>query len=107
MVIDPQVHEYTPEVRNQHCSKSTQVSDKVVRCPPFSSTSSPTGFYGTSCPAQHSTTFGLTSLTYADDIAFLGDSFIAVQEAVNEVDRLAAVSGVAVFFFFFFFTPGA
>ncbi len=40
---------------------------------------------------QHSTTFGLTNLTYADDIAFLGDSFVAVHEAVNGVDRLNEV----------------
>ncbi len=45
---------------------------------------------------QHSATFGLTNLTYADDIAFHGDSFVAVQEALNVVDRLTAVSVVVV-----------
>ncbi len=40
---------------------------------------------------QLSATFALTKLNYADDIALLGDSFVAVQEAVNPLHRFAAV----------------
>ncbi len=47
-------------------------------------------------------TFGLTDLAYADDIALLGDSFAAVQEAVNRFHRFAAVA-----FYLFFFTSSA
>ncbi len=45
---------------------------------------------------QLSSTFGLTNLAYADDIALLGDSFVSVQEAVNKVHRFAAVVGLRI-----------
>ncbi len=36
----------------------------------------------------------LTDLTYADDIALLGDSAEAVQDAVDNIDRFAKVMGL-------------
>ncbi len=45
---------------------------------------------------QLSSIFGLTNLTYAADIDFLRGTVVAVQKAVNEVDRLDAVSVVVV-----------
>ncbi len=45
---------------------------------------------------QLSQTFGLTDLAYADDIALFGDSFVTVQEAVNQVHPFAAVVGLRI-----------
>ncbi len=45
---------------------------------------------------QLSPTFGLTDLAYADDIPLLGDSFVAVQEAVNQVHRFGEVVGLRI-----------
>ncbi len=38
----------------------------------------------------------LTDLTYADDIALLGDSAEAVQDALNNIDRFAKVVGLRI-----------
>ncbi len=45
---------------------------------------------------QVSTTLALTDLTYADDIAILGDSYKAVQEMVNGVHRFANAVGLRI-----------
>ncbi len=38
----------------------------------------------------------LTDLTYADDIALLGDSAEAVQDALDNIDRFAKVVGLRI-----------
>ncbi len=46
---------------------------------------------------QVGSTVSITNLAYADDIALLGDSFEAVQEALEGVERYAAAVGLRVF----------
>ncbi len=43
---------------------------------------------------QVSSTVSITDLAYADDIALLGDSFEAVQGALEGVERYAAAVGL-------------
>ncbi len=85
--IARQSHSSVLDVVNRHSSKSPRVLGEGVRWYLRNALSGAAG-------VQLSSTFGLTDLAYADDIALLGESSAAVQEAVNQAHRFAAVVGL-------------